>query len=217
MKNVLLKGTLVIAGIVLGVSLAAPLLVSAQESVTDDSDNSSEVEKTEQVEGTDSNSTQTRSETRRSEVTNAREERKEVAREKLKDAKLRVCTERQDNVNKIMDRVVDRSKAQVDRITAIVERVKGFYEKQGAILDTYDTLIADVDAKKTLALTAVETLNAKSTFSCSSDGPKSDIANFNSDRLSKKVAIDDYRTSVKALIAGVKSVQPEKTAEGGTN
>lgn len=217
MKNTLLKGSLVITGIVLGVSLSVPLLVQAQESVTDDPNNSSEVEKTEQTEGTNNNSTQTNPETRRSEITNAREERKEVAREKLKDAKLRICTERQDNVNKIMDRVVDRSKAQIDRISSIVERVKGFYEKQGQVLDTYDALVADVDAKKAIALTALEALTTKSTFSCSSDGPKSDIADFNSDRLKKKVAIDDYRKSVKALIAGVKSIQTEKTAEGGAN
>lgn len=217
MKNVLLQGTLVITGIVLGVSLATPLLVHAQESVTDDSNNNSEVEKTEGTEGAEDNTTQTNPETRRQEITNAREERKEVAREKLRDTKLRVCTERQDKVNKIMDRVVDRSQAQVERITKVADRAKAFYVKQGNVLENYDVLVADLDAKRLVAEAAVATLEQKPTFSCDSEGPKSDIADFNSDRLKKKVAIDEYRKSVKALIVGIKSVQPEKTAEGGAN
>lgn len=228
MKRIFIKGSLIALGLVAGVVLAVPAVVGAKES---DSPTTSEGKnKTNETNTTKSNedtkrtespeSPESRVEPRKSEdgtTTTRAEDRREVAKEKLKDAKLRVCKDRQENVNKIMGRVVDRSQAQVERITKVADKVKAFYVKQGNVLENYDVLVAEVDAKKVVAEAAVATLEKKPTFSCESEGPKSDIADFNSDRLKKKTAIDDYRKSVKALAAGIKSVQPEKTTDGGAN
>lgn len=225
MKRIFIKGSLIALGLVAGVVFAVPAIVSAEESNTpttgEDSNKSSETNTTKSDEGTKkTESPDSRVAPRKSEdgtTTTRVEDRREVAKEKLKDAKLRVCKDRQENVNKIMGRVVDRSLAQVERITKVADKAKVFYVKQGNVLENYNALVADVDAKKLFAESAVATLEKKPTFSCDSEGPKSDIADFNSDRLKKTVAIDDYRKSVKALIVGIKSVQPEKTTEGEAN
>lgn len=228
MKKVFVKSTLAATCLVLGLVFIVPVFVHAEgtaqpptsgdsnktpEKTTIPSDSVNKDNTTTSPEPeTDTESKKTPETT----TTTKQEDRKEVVREKLKDAKLKICTERQGDVNTIMTRVVDRSKAQVERISAVADKAEAFYVKKGNVLSTYDALLADVTSKKATAEQLVNTLTTKATFSCSSDGPKADIASFNTERLAKKTAIDNYRTAVKALIAGIKSVQLDKTTEGGT-
>jgi cytoskeletal protein RodZ len=215
----IITSTLVIAGIIVTIPLVVQAKDAIDPSTPTDSTNGSSGKKSPTVpiikkDDNSTGGTQTESQ-KPGDISSKSGEKTDTIREKLADLKLKSCTERQANVNTIMTRVVDRSKAQVDRITTVADKAKAFYIKQGNILDTYDTLVADVTAKQALAEAAVATLTSQSSFSCTSDGPKSDIAQFNTDRVAKKAAIDAYRTAVKALIAGIKSVQP--TTTGSTN
>jgi uncharacterized phage infection (PIP) family protein YhgE len=139
------------------------------------------------------------------------EARKYVAKERLKDASLSACKDREEKINTIMNRVAERSQKHVDRMSEVSEKAKAFYEKAGNILSNYDELVADVDAKKVLARTAVDTLVSQANFTCESEGPKSDLQAFRDKRLTKIQAVSDYRDAVKALLAGIKSVQPIDT------
>lgn len=141
-----------------------------------------------------------------------REDRKEVAREKLDDAKKKTCAEREANINAAMDRIVERSQKHIDRITAVSDKAKAFYIEKRNVLSNYDQLVANVEQKRAAAQAAVDALSTTATFSCDSDGPKSDIQNFHNDRAGKIEAVGAYRTAVKELIAGIKSVQPVDTS-----
>jgi hypothetical protein len=141
-----------------------------------------------------------------------REERRQIAKEKLSAVKLKVCQQHETQVNNTMDRVVTRSQRHIDRITAVADKAKAFYIKQGNVLGTYDTLVANVETARVAAQAATDALTTTATFSCDSDGPKSEIQDFRNQRLNKIDAVGAYRTAVKALIAGIKSVQPDTSA-----
>lgn len=198
--------------------LLAPSFVSAEDDTperVESSETTTTIVKTESDEREDevtntareSEKSETRS-TQKEKIKAAREEHKELAREKLSAAKLKVCQTREAQVNKIMDGVVGRSQGHVDRITEIADRTKAFYEKQGKTVDTYFALVASVESARQSAQTAVDALSATADFACSSDGPKSDIQGFRNQRLSKISAIGAYRDEVKKLIVAVKSAQP---------
>ena len=134
-----------------------------------------------------------------------------VKHERLGTDKLKICEMKQMQVNETMGRVVARSKSAYERITSAAERAEAFYTKQDNVLSTYDTLLAKVTSTKAAALTAVNALSTKSSFSCDSSAPKADIQDFKTDRKNKVTALGAYRDAVKALIAGIKSVQPQTT------
>jgi hypothetical protein len=201
--------------------IAAPTIVSAKESTESPSTTSGKdrVRTPETVKTETETETETQSESESSTddttmgttVKENREQRREVAREKLDDKKKEICNKREAQINTVMDRVTNRSQEHINRITAVADKTKSFYIAQGNVLDTYDSLVAAVDAARVTAQAAVDSLVTTATFSCESDGPKSDIQTFRNERLGKIEAVKAYRTAVKALIAGVKSVQPEPT------
>jgi hypothetical protein len=135
----------------------------------------------------------------------------EVKRERLSTDKLKTCEERQTQVNEIMARILTRTKANFTRITTAAERAEAFYTQQGNVLSNYDALLATVTSTKAAAQAAIDTLSSTSTFSCTSDAPKADIQDFRTHRESKVTAMTAYRDAVKALIKGIKSVQPTDT------
>ena len=135
----------------------------------------------------------------------------EVKRERLAVDKLKICEKRQAQVNAIMDRVVTRSKSNFERITMASEKAQAFYIKQGNVLANYDALVATVASTKTTAQAAIDALSSTADFTCTSDAPKSDIQEFKTHRVHKIEALSAYRDAVKALIKGIKSVQPAET------
>ena len=134
-----------------------------------------------------------------------------MKRERLGVDKLKICEKRQAQVNAIMDRVVTRSKSNFERITMASEKAQAFYIKQGNVLANYDALVATVASTKTAAQAAIDTLSSTADFTCTSDAPKSDIQEFKTHRVHKIEALSAYRDAVKALIKGIKSVQPAET------
>lgn len=138
----------------------------------------------------------------------SREEKKEIARERLSATKLKVCTIQKEKITNIMERVIQRSQRHIDTITAISDRTKTFYEAKSYELDIYITLTDAVEVARVAAQAEVDGLSSESDFNCESDGPKSDIQDFRNQVLAKRDAIGAYRSAVKNLIVAVKSVQP---------
>ncbi|HSX35820.1 MAG TPA: hypothetical protein VLH84_02690 [Patescibacteria group bacterium] len=132
---------------------------------------------------------------------------------KLAEAKLKVCQKRETTVNNIMARIADRGQKQLDLFTSIATRVETFYANKGKTLSNYDALVADVNAKKDAAQTEVDSVKATSvTFKCDGTDPKGTAQSFKGDLKAEIDALKAYKTAVKNLIVGVKSVQGSTTS-----
>jgi hypothetical protein len=127
---------------------------------------------------------------------------------RLTAVKLKVCQNRQKAITNIMSRIADRGQKQLDLFSTIATRVETFYTDKGKTLSNYDALVTAVNDKKAAAQTTVDTIKTDSTgFSCDSNDPKGSIATFKTALKSEIQALKDYKTAVKNLIVGVKSVQ----------
>lgn len=136
---------------------------------------------------------------------------------RLADAKLKACQNREKTINNILGRIANRGQKQLDLFTAIATRVKTFYTDKGKILSNYDALVADVDAKKAAAQTTVDTIKATSvTFKCDGTDPKGAVELFKDNLKAEIAALKDYKTAVKNLIVGVKSVQGTTSSVGNS-
>lgn len=132
----------------------------------------------------------------------------EAASTKLADTKLRACQNREKAINNIMARIADRGQKQLNLFTTIATRTETFYTNKGKVLSNYDVLVADVNAKKTAAQTTVDAIKSDSvSFKCDGTDPKGVAAGFKTDLKAEITALKNYKTSVKNLIVGVKSVQ----------
>ena len=132
--------------------------------------------------------------------------RKAEAQERSADAKLRLCQARQKTVQNIMTRMANRGQKHIEVFSKISDRVQSFYTNKGLSLSNYDALVADVAAKKTAAQAAVDALSAAADdFEC--QGTPREVALAFKDKLKNEIsALKAYRTAVKNLIVGVKSV-----------
>lgn len=136
-----------------------------------------------------------------------------AAQTRLADAKLKACQNREEAINNIFTRLSDRGQKQLDLFSTIAERTEKFYADKGKTLTSYDALVADVAAKKAAAQTAVDAVKSSSTtFKCDGSDPKGAAAGFKENLKSEIEALQAYRTSVKNLIVGVKSVQGSTTS-----
>lgn len=146
--------------------------------------------------------------TRRAEVQQRVAQKREAVQTRLQDAKLRVCQNREKAITSIMARISDRGQKHAELFGTIATRAEAFYAKKGKTLATYDQLVSDVTAKRTAAQTEVQNVKMLSTtFTCTGDNPKGVIQSFKDALKSELTALKDYRTSVKNLIVGIKSVQ----------
>lgn len=135
-------------------------------------------------------------------------EKKEAAKNRLADTQLKVCEKREAKIQNIMSRVSDRGQKHINLFTTIADRTQTFYAEKGRVLANYDKLVANVEAKKADAQEAVNATDLLgSEFSCDSDDPKAAAAEFRQSVSVRNDALKAYKTAVKDLIVGVKSVQ----------
>lgn len=148
-------------------------------------------------------------------------DKKDAAETRLSDARLRACQNREHAITNIMARIADRGQRQIDLFSKIADRTEAFYTNKGKVLSNYDALVADVAAKKASAQAAVDATKATGvTFKCDGTDPKGMAASFKEQLKAQNAALKAYKTSVKNLIVGVKSVQgtttsSDKNATGG--
>lgn len=121
---------------------------------------------------------------------------------------MKACQNHEKSINNRMSHIATRGQKQLDLFTTIAERTENFYTKKGKTLDNYDQLVADVNAKKAAAQAAVDTVKSSSvSFKCDGTDPKGAVSTFKDNLKLEISALKAYRTSVKNLIVGVKSVQ----------
>jgi len=142
-------------------------------------------------------------------------ERANSIKDRLDGRRLKSCENHQAAIQKIVKRAATRGENHIKLFSTITDRVETFYKNKGKVLATYDQLVADVIAKKAAAQAAVAVVKtaASSDFTCSSDNPKAQVVMFRAEIKAEIAALKEYKTVVKNLIVGVKSVQG--TTEGG--
>lgn len=144
-------------------------------------------------------------------------EKKAAVQTKLDERKLRACQKREKSITSTMTRQADRGAKQLDVFTKIADRTQAFYIEKGKVLDNYDALVAEVAAKKAAAQAAIEMTKSNSAiFKCDGTDPRGAASQFKVSRNDHSEALKAYKTAVKNLIVGVKSVQSTtvKNVEG---
>lgn len=211
MKKIFLGHGLLAGIAVVSVLTTAPLTVGAE--TTDTTNHETMTERREAVQ----KEAEARREAAKAKVDEAKAEaeaRRTEAKSRLQDAKLRACEKRQAAIVNIMKRISDRGQKQVDLFASIAERTQAFYEKKGNTLANYDALVANVAAKKEAAQGSVTmTASHGTSFDCSGEDPKGNAASFREHHKLAIVALKEYKTAVKDLIVGVKSVQGTASSE----
>ncbi len=172
------------------------------------------------AEGTNTTSHETSTETEKSGTGDAAQtETEKTGDHHLQGVKLKICDKRQSAITDKMSRIAERGQKQLDLFSSIATRVETFYANKGVTLTNYDALVAAVDAQKVVSQAAVDAVKAdKADFKCDGTDPAGAATSFKADLKSEITALKDYRTSVKNLIVGVKSVvTPETSKTEGTN
>lgn len=163
------------------------------------------------VETDETTRTQTTTEAEREKSRQNQQDRIEDRKQRLSDAKQKVCEARKERITRGIERVANRGEKHLKVFATITDRVTAFYENKGKTLSNYDALVADVAAKKTAAEAAVRATAAyENTFDCSGDDPKGMLKSFRTTVAAQREAMKKFRTSIKNLIVGVKSVQAEE-------
>lgn len=139
---------------------------------------------------------------------------------RLQGDKLKQCLTRETKIDNAVSRIRDRGQKQLDLFSSIATRTEVFYTRSGKTLSNYSALVSAVNAQKAVAQKAVDAVKSqKLTFSCNGSDPKAVGTEFKTAVLAQNQALKDFRTSVKNLIVGVKSVTgtTASTKNGGTN
>lgn len=145
-------------------------------------------------------------------------ERKAAIQTRLTDARLKVCRNREKTITNIMARLADRGTKQLGVFNTIADRTEAFYTSKGKTLATYDTLTTNVASTKAAAETAVSDIQSSSTsFSCDASDPKGIVASFKNSLQSEIAALKNYKTAIKNLVVGVKSVQSTTSSDTTTD
>lgn len=138
-----------------------------------------------------------------------------TAEDRLSGARLKTCEARRSAITTIMKNAAERGTNHITLFSTIATRVEGFYKAQGKALSNYDQLVSDVNAKQAAAQAAVQTVKTADTqFDCNGTNPKATIDVFKAEIKAQVTAMEQYRTAVKNLIVGVKSVQSTSTGNG---
>lgn len=158
---------------------------------------------------------QKQKEQRQAEIESKKKEielRQQENKQKLTEKRLELCQKREDRINKSMKNIAERRLKQLEVFNKIVDRTIAFYEENNLALENYDALLADVNTKRGIAEAEIDNLtSAVVDFDCESEEPLKVSEAFKSAREGVVSSMKDYKTSVKNLIVGIKSVAIEKS------
>jgi predicted nucleic acid-binding Zn-ribbon protein len=133
------------------------------------------------------------------------------AEQKLTEAKLRVCQNKQNAIQQRSNQLVEMAQNMLAKFDRIASRVEQYYTNKvassGKTVSNYDTLVAEISAKKSAVQTDLDkaTSSAK-TFNCASDNPKEQLNQFRTDMRLVKSDLREYRIAIKNLIVAIRSV-----------
>ncbi len=133
---------------------------------------------------------------------------------RLEEFKLKICKTREENIKKRTSSLMNLASQMVGKFDAIAARVEEFYTTKvlpkGLVVANYDSLVADVNAKKAAVDAAIRKVPDVSGFDCEGDGPKELLTEYRTAMKDVKSALHEYRTSIKNLIKAVRGVVGDK-------
>lgn len=133
------------------------------------------------------------------------------AQNRLSEAKLKACQARENAIKTRFERLNQLVTTMEEKFDAIAGRVKEYYTAKvvpsGKTVTNYDSLVADIAAKKAAVGTVLtKAQNDISGFSCDGSDPKAQMTAYRLDMQGVIQELKDYRTSIKDLIVAVRSV-----------
>lgn len=144
----------------------------------------------------------------REEAQKRKEERKEDRQGKLDEKKQTICKNREKNITGLMTRLNTRGQKHLDLISAIATRAQAYKTDKNLTVEGYETLLADVAAKKTAAQAAVDAVKAaQPEFKCDGTDPKGAADVFKELMKAQNEALKAYKQSVIKLLVAVKQSQ----------
>ena len=135
----------------------------------------------------------------------------------LTDLRLKACQARESDIKTKMNNLVDLASKMEEKFGTTEARVVEYYAskvaRNGRTVSNYDSLISDINAKKTTVDTDIN--KAKTDvlgFSCERLDPAL-FTQFRLDMQTVKTDLQNYRTAIKNLIVAVKSQSPKASPE----
>ncbi len=130
----------------------------------------------------------------------------------------RACQTRENAIKTRSTHLVNLVTTMESKFDAIATRVEDYYANKvapsGKTVSNYNTLVSDIQTKKTAIQTALTTAqNDATSFTCTSTNPKGQLTQFRDDMQAVKSVLKDYRTSIKNLIVAVHSVTGTENSE----
>lgn len=128
------------------------------------------------------------------------------------------CQNREQSIQKRSNQLVRMATNMLEIFERIAQRVRTYYltvvVPSGQSLDEYSELLANIDlAKAAVENSLEEAATTASTFDCGSNDPKLQLQNFRQDMRGVKEALKIYRTAIKDLIVGVRSITGQNKPE----
>ena len=136
------------------------------------------------------------------------------AQMRLTEARLKSCQARENSLKTRSSSLTSMATNMLDTFASITKRVEDYYATSGKTVANYDVLVADIQMKKVAVQTSLTAAqNDVAGFSCTSDDPKGHMTLFLKDMKNVKLALNNYRTSVKNLIVAVRRVTAVEAKE----
>lgn len=139
-----------------------------------------------------------------------REARHAAAKEKSTAAKTAACEKRKAGIEARTAKVQLRAERQIAVFDKIAARVKAFAEEHDRKPANYEELVAAVETARAAAVEGAAEMEVTQAIDCAVN-PKGDITAFKASLKKEIAALKAYKTSIKNLIVGVKSVQGQES------
>ena len=131
---------------------------------------------------------------------------------RLEEAKLRVCQLREKHITNRSNQMIRHANRMVGVFGSIAARIQNYYltklVPQGKTLPNYDALVLDIQTNRNALsplLAAVQTDAAN--FKCDGDNPKGQLDQFKTDMHAVIAGLKAYKKSVRNLIVAVASIR----------
>ena len=133
--------------------------------------------------------------------------------QRLEDARLKACQNREAAIQNIMTRLSDKSLHQLAIFNTIADRSIAYYEANDLRSDDYDALVDAMQTQRVLAEDAVTaTHDASANFDCEDENPLEHTRSFTGTLTLQNDLLRQYRASVKDLVVEIRSASQQKEA-----
>ena len=134
----------------------------------------------------------------------------DLPRQATPPGKLKSCQARESAIKTRMSHLIQVVTNTMNQFDRHASRVEKYYTTKavtaGKTVANYNGLVADISGKKVAVQTALTKAQSDvQSFSCATD-PKGQMGQFRQDMQVVKMALKDYRTSIKNLIVAVRGV-----------